>query len=166
MILASLLLMLADNPTCRPCKVSPAGIGLIQHFEGYSPFVYEDVAGKKTIGFGHLILPGERFREPMLPDEATKLLEKDAARTVSGVNRMVRVPLRQGQADSLHSFAFNLGTGALQSSTLLKRVNSGRHADVPGEFLLWNKARVGGVLRVFPGLTRRREAESEFYQLD
>ena len=166
MILASLLLMLADNPKCRPCRVSPAGIGLIQHFEGYSPFVYEDVAGKKTIGFGHLILPGERFREPMLPKEATRLLEKDVGRTVSGVNRAVRVTLRQGQADSLHSFAFNLGTGALQSSTLLGRVNAGRHADVPGQFLRWNKARVDGVLQPVRGLTRRREAEVEFYELD
>lgn len=166
MILASLLLMLADNPQCRPCQCSRAGIELIQHFEGYSPFVYEDVAGKKTVGFGHLIVDGEQFDEPLLPEEASELLRKDVAVAERGVNRATRITLRQSQFDALTDFAFNLGTGALQSSTLLRRVNAETHDEVPAQFLRWNKARVNGVMQPVRGLTRRREAEVEFYNAE
>jgi lysozyme len=159
--LAAILLALTpvDKSTCDPCQPSDAGVTLIQHFEGYEPFIYDDVAGKKTLGFGHLILKGERFPEPLLPDEADTLLRKDLRRTVDGVNRAVAIRLRQNQFDSLTSFTFNVGTGALQSSTLLRRVNAGRHAEVPPQFLRWDKA--GG--KQVRGLTIRREAEAGLY---
>lgn len=159
----AILLLLASNEPCQPCDYSRAGIALTQHFEGYSPFVYEDVGGKRTIGYGHLIRPGEHFPEPFLPGEATELLKDDIADAVEGVNRCVRVTLRQGQFDSLTDFAFNLGTGSLQGSTLLKRVNAGRHDDAAEQFLHWNRARVNGALRPVVGLTRRREAERDFF---
>jgi lysozyme len=58
------------------------------------------------------------------------------------------------------SFAFNLGSGALSKSTLLKKVNANPNdASIGAEFLKWNKA--GG--KVLAGLTRRRKAESELY---
>ncbi len=53
-------------------------------------------------------------------------------------------------------FVFNLGTGRLKASTLRKRINAGRWADVPHELRKWNKG-AGKVLR---GLTIRREAEA------
>jgi lysozyme len=56
---------------------------------------------------------------------------------------------------ALIDFAFNLGTGALKSSTLRKRVNAGRWADVPRELRKWVHSR-GKPLR---GLVVRREAE-------
>ena len=57
--------------------------------------------------------------------------------------------------DSLVSFAFNLGLGNLQKSTLLKKVNLGKFEEASNEFIKWNRA--GG--KVLEGLTRRREAE-------
>lgn len=163
-MLAELILLLsAVNADCRPCAYSEAGKQLTQHFEGYSPFIYDDVAGKKTVGFGHLLKPGEHFDEPLLPDEAAKLLDDDLSATVAGVNRLVKVKLRQGQADALIDFSFNLGTGALQKSTLLRRVNAGEHDQAAEQFGRWDKAVVGGHLRPVPGLTRRREAERDFY---
>jgi GH24 family phage-related lysozyme (muramidase) len=62
---------------------------------------------------------------------------------------------------SLVSWTYNLGEGALRSSTLLKKVNTGRHGDVPGQMKRWNKA--GG--RVLKGLERRREAEAALYEM-
>lgn len=57
---------------------------------------------------------------------------------------------------ALIDFTFNLGAGNLSASTLRKRVNAGRWADVPAELRKWNKA--GG--RVLRGLVIRREAEA------
>lgn len=163
-MLAKLLLLLAAvNAPCGPCRYSQAGVELTQHFEGYSPFVYEDVAGERTIGFGHLVIEGEYFEEPLLPHEATELLKRDLAVAERGVNRHVRVRLNQGQFDALTDFTFNLGTGALRSSTLLRVVNAELHDAVPGQLMRWNKARVNGRLQPVRGLTRRREAEVEFY---
>lgn len=156
------LLPVKPDP-CDPCRIGDDAVAMIQHFEGYSPFVYEDVAGKKTIGFGHLILKGEIFPEPLLPGEADELLRKDMGRTVDGVNHLVAVSLKQNQFDSLVSFTFNLGTGALGTSTLLKRVNAQRHAEVPPQFLRWDKARLNGKLQPVRGLTIRRETEAKLY---
>ncbi len=163
---AAILLALAPAkhaPQCGPCEASDRAEALIQDFEGYEPFIYRDVAGKETIGFGHLVRKDERFSQPILPDEAEKLLRKDMNRTVDGVNDLVDVELKQNQFDALICFTFNLGTGSLGSSTLLKRVNAERHREVPSQFLRWNKARVDGQLQPVKGLTIRREAEADLY---
>lgn len=143
----------------QDCTISQAGYELIRRFEGYSPLPYKDVAGKLTIGVGHLILPHEKFDNPLLPHEADALLRADAADTQAGVNRRVVVKLKQNQFDALASFTFNLGEGNLKRSTLLARVNEQRHDDVPGELMKWVNA--GGV-RV-EGLVRRRQEEGKVY---
>ena len=53
-------------------------------------------------------------------------------------------------------FAFNCGTGALQASTLRKRINADDVEGAQEQLKLW--VRGGG--RVLPGLVRRREAEA------
>jgi lysozyme len=58
---------------------------------------------------------------------------------------------------ALIDFAFNLGAGALKTSTLRRRVNAGAWDAVPTELRKWVLA--GG--RRLPGLVRRREAEVE-----
>jgi len=55
----------------------------------------------------------------------------------------------------------NLGEGALKSSTMLKKINAGRHEEVPTQIKRWNKA--GG--KVVKGLERRHEAEAELYRM-
>lgn len=145
------------------CQISPAGLEMVMTFEGYSPFIYKDSAGLATIGFGHLIRPGEKFTQPFLPESAEELLQKDMKGTVRGVNRRVSIELRQARFDALCSFTFNLGEGALSGSTLLKRVNARRHEEVPFELMKWNKVRKNGVLVVVRGLTLRREAEATLY---
>ena len=73
--------------------------------------------------------------------------------------RLIRVPLEDGQFDALSSFAFNLGGGALQRSTLRRKVNREEHDAVPDEFRRWVWA--GG--RKLKGLVRRRAAEAALY---
>ena len=40
-------------------KISSLGLEAIKKFEGFRAKAYDDVAGKKTIGYGHLIVPGD-----------------------------------------------------------------------------------------------------------
>jgi lysozyme len=75
------------------------------------------------------------------------------------VLRLIAVPLTAGQFDALVSFTFNLGGGALQRSTLRRKVNREEHAAVPAELMEWVWA--GG--RKLKGLVRRREAEAALY---
>jgi lysozyme len=78
----------------------------------------------------------------------------------AGVKRLVKVPLAQGQFDALVSFSFNVGLGALGSSTLLRKLNAGDYRGAAAEFPRWNKA--GG--KVYEGLTRRRAAERSLFE--
>lgn len=127
------------------------------------PFPYNDIAGIKTVGYGHVILPGDKFDYPLLPAEAYSLLKKTMAKFQREINSLVRISTSQNQFDALASITYNIGPAALKSSTLLKRVNARRHTDVPSCFLMWNKARVGGVLQPVKGLTLRRQQEADLY---
>ena len=91
---------------------------------------------------------------------AEALLAKDVWTAESGVLRLISVPLTDGQFDALVSFTFNLGSGALQRSTLRRKVNREEHHEVPEQLMRWVWA--GG--RKLKGLVRRREVEAVLYQ--
>ncbi|WP_220473985.1 lysozyme [Klebsiella pneumoniae] len=61
--------------------------------------------------------------------------------------------------DALVSFTFNLGAGALQRSTLRRKVNRGEHQAVPADLMKW----VWAAGKRLPGLIRRRQAEGDAY---
>jgi lysozyme len=79
----------------------------------------------------------------------------------AAVNARVSVPLFQGQFDAVVSWTYNLGEGALKSSTMLKKINAGQHEQVPAQMKRWIRA--GG--KVVKGLERRREAEAALYEM-
>lgn len=144
-------------------KISQKGLNLIKRFEGCHLEPYKDPIGLWTVGWGHLIgdgksLPVEWFRR-LTQDEADKLLEKDLEKFERGVLRLCPNNLTQHRFDALISFAYNLGLGNLQISTLRQKHNRNDVFGAAKEFLRWNKA--GG--KVFRGLTLRRQAESDLY---
>jgi len=139
-------------------KVSQKGIDLIKRFEGFSPTAYLCPAGVWTIGYGHTA--GVRAGDSVDEDTAEDFLREDLADAEGAVGKYVKVPLKQWQFDALVSFTFNLGSGNLYSSTLLKKVN--RNPDdsaIRQEFEKWVYA--GG--RVLKGLVDRRKAEADMY---
>ncbi|EIZ8956843.1 lysozyme [Cronobacter sakazakii] len=138
-----------------PTNTGVPGVELIKSFEGLRLDKYQDAIGKWTIGYGHLILPNENFPRSLTLQEAEDLLRADLGMTERGIRQIVKVDLNQNQFDALVSFAFNVGLGNLQSSTLLRLLNQGSYREAAEQFLRWNKA--GG--NVLAGLTRRREAE-------
>jgi len=141
-----------------PRPIHEMGIALIKHFEGFSPVVYRDVAGKATIGYGHLLRDGEAW-ERLSEAEAEGLLRQDIAVAERAVSHLIRIPLTDNQFAALVSFTFNLGSGALQRSTLRQKINREEHGDVPRELMRWVWA--GG--RQNEGLKRRRKAECALY---
>ena len=143
--------------------VTQAGIDLIKQFEGFSPTVYICPAGYPTIGYGHVVKTQEReqFADGITTEQAETLLRQDVQTAERAVLRLITVPLTDGQFDALVSFTFNLGAGALQRSTLRRRVNRGDHAAVPAEFRKWVWA--GG--KKLEGLVRRRVEEVNLYRM-
>lgn len=144
-------------------QITKNGLELIKRFEGFEPEIYLDAAGLPTIGYGHLIRKGEHkmFENGISREAGEALLIKDVQAAERAVLRLIEVPLTDGQFDALVSFTFNLGGGALQRSTLRRKVNREEHDEVPREFLRWVWA--GG--RKLKGLIRRRETEIDLYQL-
>lgn len=137
---------------------SDQGVDLIKRFEGCRLQAYRCPAGVWTIGFGHTgtdVTEGQRITA----EEADRLLREDLAHIERRVRQLVTAPLTQNQFDAIVSFAYNVGLGALERSTLLKRLNTQDHRAAAAQFGLWTKA--SG--RELPGLVRRRRAERDLF---
>lgn len=138
-------------------SLSQKGLDHIKSFEGLRLRAYRDPVGVWTIGYGHTggVKPGQVISR----ERAEQLLRSDTGWAQDAVRRNVKVPLSQGQFDALTSFTFNLGAGALASSTLLKKLNAGDYAGAQKEFGRWVHA--GG--EVLQGLVRRRASEAKMF---
>jgi len=135
--------------------ISDFGLELIRTFEHLELRSYIDRAGKPTIGYGHVILPGETIVEPIDRDEAERLLADDVRKAENALAAWVRVPLTGGQRDALASWVFNVGPRHLEESTLRLLLNRYDYIGAAHELRKWRIA--GGVPQ--PGLLRRRIAE-------
>ncbi len=138
-------------------KTSQKGIDLIKHFEGCELNAYKCPAGVWTIGYGHI--KGVQEGDVITEQQADEMLVEELNEYENYINTLVTVPLNQNQYDALVSWVYNLGSSNLNSSTLLKVLNSGDYAGVPEQIMRWNKA--GG--KVLEGLTRRRQAEADLF---
>jgi lysozyme len=141
-------------------KLSVEGLQLIKQQEGFRSRTYLDVAGFPTIGYGHRLINPGSFPDGISEIEAAEILASDVRDAEQSVERLVKAPLTQGQFDALVDFCFNLGSGRLASSTLLKVLNGGRYADAAEQLLRWDQA--GG--KECPPLKARREAELALWQ--
>ena len=142
-------------------NVSQRGIDLIKSFEGCKLTAYPDPGtggAPWTIGWG--TTRGVRQGMTITQDEADLLLAEDVNTFAAAVNRLVKVPLNQNQFDALTSFAYNVGSSNLGSSTLLRLLNEGDYEGAAGQFGRWVKGGDGGTL---PGLVRRRAAEKALF---
>lgn len=104
-------------------NITQSGLDLIKRFEGFVGNVYFCPAGYPTIGYGHVVKRSEDFSAGIDAVQAEELLRQDAVIAERAVLRLIKVPLTDGQFDALVSFTFNLGGGALQRSTLRRKVN-------------------------------------------
>ena len=138
-------------------KVSQECIDLVKFFEGFESKAYLCPANVWTIGYGRTknVKEGDMVNEMQAERDLLEELDEFAGQVLNSV----KVALTQKELDALTSWTYNLGVGNLQSSTLLKKLNSGDKNSVPSEMLRWNKA----AGKVLAGLTRRREAEAKLW---
>lgn len=145
-------------------KLSENGYKLICTFEGLKLKPYLCSAKVPTIGYGNTYYPSGKkvtlLDAPITQDYAFEIFKDIADKFAKRVAERVKSNITQNQFDALVSFAYNIGTGAFATSTLLKKVNANPNdLTIRNEFLKWTKA--GG--KVVQGLKNRREAETNYY---
>jgi lysozyme len=156
-------------------KVSDAAKAMIKHHEGVRTRPYRCPALLWTVGVGHVIDPShaavkyEERRTLPIPDgwdrsltmgEVDAILSQDLAKFERGVARLCPASTsHQGQFDALVSFAFNVGLGNLQRSSIRMRYNRGDVEGAADAFLMWTKA----AGKVLPGLVKRRNDERALF---
>ncbi|HEX7644866.1 MAG TPA: lysozyme [Burkholderiaceae bacterium] len=133
---------------------SGTGLAMTEREEGCRLTAYQDAGGIWTNGYGntHGVVPGSTITQA----QAETDLQANIQNSVNDVNRLVTVPLTQGEFDALVDFDFNLGRGNLANSTLLRLLNAGDYQDAANEFDKWDHC--GG--KVLAGLLRRRQDET------
>lgn len=155
-------------------NVSPLAIEMIKHHEGVRNKPYRCPAKLWTIGVGHVLYPdqaklpidqrdrvqlGDGDNRVFSAQEIDAILRHDLDRFERGVERFCPVPLAQGQFDALVSFAFNVGLGTLQRSTLRQKILRGDMEGAANEFLKYCMA--GG--KILKGLQNRRKDEQALF---
>lgn len=138
--------------------VDQAGLDFIAREEGCVLHAYKDSVGVWTIGVGHALRAGDGYTpaSTLSTEETLDLLHADVQRVVDLVNAKVTAPLNQNQFNALVSLGFNIGCGALGSSTLVKKLNSGDYAGARAQFAVWRMA--GGKPNAVLAARRAREA--------
>ncbi len=145
--------------------ISATGESELEDAEGFRARKYADTSGHWAIGIGHLIKTDEHFAEPMRRDTAIQLMRNDLAPIQVAINKLVHVPLTQGQFDALCLFTFNFNPAKLAISTLLEKLNAGDYTGAAKEFRRWNKGKnpQTGKQEVVPGLVNRRAREERIF---
>ena len=142
--------------------VSPSGIDLICDFEGKRLMAYDDGVGVWTIGFGTTIYPnGIKVKkgDTCTEAQAKAYMAHDLKKFELAVNSAVNVSLNQNQFDALVSLAYNIGTNAFKSSTLVKKLNARDYRGAANQFDVWVNA--GG--KRMQGLVNRRAKEKVLF---
>jgi len=139
-------------------NISHSAEDLTMRFESCRTIAYQDVKGVWTIGYGRTkdVHEGNTCTQ----EQATAWLMDDMRWAEFVVNKLVTVPLMQGQFDALVDFVFNVGSENFEHSTLHALLNAGKYDEAADEFDKWDHA--GG--KVVAGLLRRRDAERAEFQ--
>ena len=145
----------------------PRCVDLVKASEGFRASPYLCPAGVPTIGYGTTRYPTGKavsLRDKMISEhEASVMLEMELASLSRKVCEVCGPAAdTQGKIDALVSFTYNLGIGALQKSTLLRRLKAGKIEEAADEFLRWTRANG----KILPGLVERRKAERLLFLSD
>lgn len=104
-------------------QVDDNGLRFTAAWEDFSAtpiFVTEDERkrGIRTIGHGHVILPGESFPRPITRDEALALLKKDLAKAEASVNKWAHPSINQAQFNALVDHVINGGDSSIREDNV------------------------------------------------
>lgn len=127
---------------------------------------YADPIGIWTIGFGSTY-DHDRRRPVQAGDlisqaDAERWLKLEVKEKADAIADLCEVPLTQSMFDALVSFAYNVGIGAFEESTLRRKLNQKDYQGASKEFDRWVKAGSG----VLQGLVNRRNDEEALFCQD
>lgn len=149
-------------------ELNDKSLNFIKDFEKWRSCAYtSDGANRLTIGYGHLVKPGEHYTIDtcITEEQGLQLLRNDLSEATRCIERLVRVSLTDNEFGALVSWAFNMGCGGARKSQLVRKLNAGSQAnEICDELRRWNKVTINGRKQVSNGLVRRREAECTLYK--
>jgi lysozyme len=145
-------------------EVNKAGKDLIKRFEGCKLKAYKCPANLWTISWGLTFYPdgtkvkeGDVITQQQAEDYFNAIVDDFAKK----VDALIKSNVTDNNFSALVSFAYNVGMGNFQRSTLLRKVNANpKDKTILAEFKKWTRAN-GEVLK---GLVRRRDAEAKLYE--
>lgn len=153
-------------------EISENGLHKIEGYEGWGKLIkegphagcfaaYQDTFNgkldKPTIGPG--LTEDVHMGLVLTRDECSQRFKKELVKHEAAINKLVTVPISQNQYDALVSLSYNVGTGAVAKSTVLKRLNKGDFVGASEAFKLFNKVNKKPV----NGLTQRRASEASLF---
>jgi len=140
----------------------------IKYYEGFRPTPYNCPAGKKTIGYGHIINKNfmlERVKE----NEASSILHDDFAEKLKAVRKEFPTYSKHEQY-AIAMLAYNCGLNKFMNSNLLDAIKEYKRGnadakDVQRAWHLWSKYRDPNTkkMKTSKGLLERREFEVELF---
>lgn len=134
--------------------LSAVGLVGLVGYESYTSTAVIPIPGDvPTIGFG--TTEGVRLGDKTTPPAALARALQDVQKFEGAIKQCVKVPLHQREYDAYTQLAYNIGSGAFCSSTLVRLLNAGDYAGACAQISRWNRA--GG--REVRGLTIRRAKE-------
>lgn len=160
----------------REMQLSEKGMEFLKGYENKvmadgKHLIYDDATGKPvpkgqqlppgaTIGYGHLIKPGENFSKGLTEKEAMDLFRQDVRAAENAVRNYIDTPISQNKFDALVSLTYNIGAGGLKESTIRQYVNdpdfkSTAYPTPESAWKAWNKSQG----KVSNGLINRRNDE-------
>lgn len=100
-------------------RMSSNGLSFTKAWETFRASPYfateeERRQNKRTIGYGHVIKPGEKFGTSITEAQATELLRKDLAWAEAAVNKWAHASITQAYFDALVDHVINNGSGSIQ----------------------------------------------------
>ena len=154
--------------TERAPVMNYAGKKIVMAAEGLELKPYLCPAGIPTIGrgatYGPDMQPVTMDDAPISIGQANAMFERDMRHFSGTVRKLINVTVTDNQFSALVSLSFNIGTGALRRSKLLKKLNRENYAGAAGEFWDFRNARgPNNELMVLPGLVTRRALEKKLF---
>lgn len=132
-------------------------IAMIGGFEGLRQNAYRDVVGVATVCYGETrgVKMGDRYSKAECDDMLIRRVQEFERAVYRCVPSLERAPATRAVAHV--SLAYNIGDHGYCRSSIARLQNAGRWREACDFFLKYNRAK--GI--VFPGLTRRRQAERD-----
>ena len=114
----------------------------IKEHEGFVPKIYKDQLGFKTIGFGHLVLATDRFKEGVTykKKDLEEVFDSDFNIAKSNANQLIKgLPLHHQAKCVIIEMVFQLGIGGVSKFKKMWKALKQNNYQIASEEMLDSK---------------------------